>query len=81
MLGYWGAEEETSRRFQGEWFLTGDTMSMAADGALTHLGRANDMMNAGGVRVSPIEVEDVLNAHPAIVESAAAEVRVKADPR
>jgi acyl-coenzyme A synthetase/AMP-(fatty) acid ligase len=37
------------------------------------------MMNAGGLRVSPIEVEDALNAHPAIVESAAAEVRVKAD--
>jgi acyl-coenzyme A synthetase/AMP-(fatty) acid ligase len=79
MLGYWGAAEETSQRFQGEWFVTGDTMSMAEDGALTYLGRADDMMNAGGVRVSPIEVEDVLNAHPAIVESAATEVRVKAD--
>lgn len=79
MLGYWGAAKETSQRFQGEWFVTGDTMSMAEDGALTYLGRADDMMNAGGVRVSPIEVEDVLNAHPAIVESAAAEVRVKAD--
>jgi len=79
MLGYWGAAEETSQRFQGEWFVTGDTMSMAEDGALTYLGRADDMMNAGGVRVSPIEVEDVLNAHPAIVESAAAEVRVKVD--
>ena len=76
---HWGAVEETSQRFQGEWFVTGDTMSMAEDGALTYLGRADDMMNAGGVRVSPIEVEDVLNAHPAIVESAAAEVRVKAD--
>jgi acyl-coenzyme A synthetase/AMP-(fatty) acid ligase len=79
MLGYWRAEEETRQRFQGEWFLTGVTMSMAEDGALTYLGRADDMMNAGGVRVSPIEVEDVLNTHPAIVESAAAEVRVKAD--
>jgi acyl-coenzyme A synthetase/AMP-(fatty) acid ligase len=37
------------------------------------------MMNAGGVRVSPIEVEAALNAHPAILESAAAEVTVKAD--
>jgi acyl-coenzyme A synthetase/AMP-(fatty) acid ligase len=37
------------------------------------------MMNAGGVRVSPLEVEAVLNAHPAILESAAAEVTVKAD--
>jgi len=79
MLGYWGAEAETSQRFQGEWFLTGDTASMAEDGALTYLGRADDMMNAGGVRVSPIEVEAALNAHPAILESAAAEMTVKAD--
>jgi acyl-coenzyme A synthetase/AMP-(fatty) acid ligase len=79
LLGYWGAEAETSQRFRGEWFLTGDTVSMAADGALTYLGRGDDMMNAGGVRVSPIEVEAALNAHPAILESAAAEVTVKAD--
>ena len=37
------------------------------------------MMNAGGIRVSPIEVENVLNAHPRITESAAVEVSVKAD--
>jgi acyl-coenzyme A synthetase/AMP-(fatty) acid ligase len=79
MLGYWNAEEETRQRHQGEWFLTGDIVSMAEDGALTYLGRADDMMNAGGVRVSPIEVESVLNAYPAILESAAAEVRIKAD--
>jgi len=79
MLGYWGAEAETSQRFQGEWFLTGDMVSMGQDGALTYHGRADDMMNAGGVRVSPIEVEAALNAHPAILESAAAEVTVKAD--
>jgi len=52
---------------------------MAADGALTYLGRADDMMNAGGVRVSPIEVEAALNDHPAILESAATEVTVKTD--
>jgi acyl-coenzyme A synthetase/AMP-(fatty) acid ligase len=79
MLGYWGAEEETRQRFQGEWFLTGDHVSMAADGALTYLGRHDDMMNAGGVRVSPLEVESALNAHPAVLECAAAEVTVKAD--
>jgi len=79
MLGYWDAPEETTQRFQGEWFLTGDLVSMARDGALTYLGRADDMMNAGGIRVSPLEVENALNAHPAIVESAATEVTVKAD--
>lgn len=79
MLGYWGAEAETAERFTGEWFLTGDLVSMAEDGALTYLGRADDMMNAGGVRVSPIEVETALNAHPAILQCAAVEVRVKAN--
>jgi len=79
MLGYWGAEDETRQRYQGEWFLTGDMVSMGQDGSLTYLGRADDMMNAGGVRVSPIEVEAALNDHPAILESAAAEVTVKAD--
>ena len=79
MLGYWNAPEETAARFQGEWFLTGDMMSMAEDNALTYLGRDDDMMNAGGIRVSPIEVENALNAHPAIAESAATEVSVKPD--
>ena len=79
MLRYWNAPDETASRFQGDWFLTGDTAQMADEGALTYLGRGDDMMNAGGVRVSPIEVETVLNAHPRIAECAAAEVRVKAD--
>lgn len=79
MLGYWDAEAETRARFRDGWFLTGDTVSMAKDGAITYLGRSDDMMNAGGVRVSPIEVESALNAHPDIEECAAAEVTVKAD--
>ena len=79
MLFYWNAEAETETRFDGERFLTGDLVSMAPDGALTYLGRADDMMNAGGIRVSPLEIENVLNAHPAIAESAAVEVLVKAD--
>ena len=79
MLGYWQAPQETRARFSGTWFLTGDSVSMAADGAITYLGRADDMMNAGGFRVSPLEVESVLNAHPDVQESAVAEVRLKAD--
>ncbi len=79
MLGYWNAEDETRARERGEWFLTGDTVSMAPDGALSYLGRGDDMMNAGGVRVSPIEVESALSHHGAIRECAAAEVRVRAD--
>ncbi|WP_300513139.1 class I adenylate-forming enzyme family protein [Aliiroseovarius sp.] len=79
MLGYHGAAEETAAKFNGEWFLTGDTVSMAADGVITYLGRGDDMMNAGGFRVSPIEVEAAMTAHPGVHEAACAEVSVKAD--
>ena len=76
-LGYLGAEAETADRFQGDWFLTGDIAAMAGDGAVTYLGRDDDMMNAGGVRVSPLEVEAVLNTHPDIHETAVCAVEVK----
>lgn len=79
MLGYWNAPEDTARRFHGEWFLTGDMVSMAEDGAITYLGRGDDMMNAGGFRVSPVEVEAALTQHPQIHEVAATEVTIKAD--
>jgi acyl-coenzyme A synthetase/AMP-(fatty) acid ligase len=78
-LGYIAAEEETNARFQGEWFLTGDTVRMAEDGAITYLGRDDDMMNAGGYRVSPLEVEQAIGAHPKVRDCAAVEARVKAD--
>ncbi|MEV8468475.1 class I adenylate-forming enzyme family protein [Fluviibacterium sp. DFM31] len=79
MLGYLGAEGDTRARFtaDGAWFLTGDQGSMAADHAITYLGRADDMMNAGGYRVSPIEVETALRAHPGLTEVAAVEVPLK----
>lgn len=79
MLGYLNAAAETAERFHGEWFLTGDMVEMAPDGAITYLGRADDMLNAGGVRVSPLEIERALMEHPAIHEVAATEVSVKAD--
>ena len=81
MLGYFGAEDETAARMRGDWFLTGDQGVMAADGQIAYLGRADDMMNAGGYRVSPLEVEAALLAHPAIREVGVTEVEVKDDTR
>lgn len=78
-LGYYGAEADTAARFAGDWFLTGDMVRMADEGALTYLGRSDDMMNAGGYRVSPVEVEEAMRRHPGIEDCAAAEVAVRAD--
>ena len=66
---------------QGEWFLTGDQATMDQDGQLTYLGRNDDMMNAGGYRVSPIEVEQALSGVPGLTALAATDVEVKADTR
>ena len=77
MLGYLGSEEETAARFRGDWFVTGDKGRMDAEFQVFYLGRADDMMNAGGYRVSPIEVEAALLAHPGIDEAGVTDVDIK----
>ena len=79
MLGYVGHGEETQQRFSGDWFLTGDTGVMESDSHIRFLGRSDDMMNAGGFRVSPIEVENTLLQHPNITEAGVVDVTVKQD--
>ena len=79
MLGYFGQADETASRYAGDYFMTGDQVSMAEDGAITYLGRDDDMMNAGGFRVSPLEVESAMIRHSAITECAAVELTVKAN--
>ncbi|MFK7938170.1 MAG: class I adenylate-forming enzyme family protein [Roseovarius sp.] len=81
MLEYLGTPDETSAKYQGEWFLTGDQGEMDAEGHITYLGRADDMMNAGGYRVSPMEVEAVMNAYPGLTQCAVTDIEVKADAR
>jgi 4-hydroxybenzoate-CoA ligase len=50
---------------------------MDRDGAVAHLGRADELMNAGGFRVSPAEVEAALVEHPDIAEAAVVEREVR----
>ncbi len=76
MLGYWRRPDETEAAFRGEWFLTGDRARMDEDGALHYLGRADDVMNAGGFRVNPAEVEAALQHHPGVAEAAAVDLNV-----
>ncbi|MGL4236340.1 class I adenylate-forming enzyme family protein [Tabrizicola sp.] len=61
---------------EGLWFRTGDAATMAEDGAVTHLGRKDDLVNAGGFRVSPAEVEAAFHDIPYLTACAATEVEV-----
>ena len=81
MLGYLGAEAETAARYRGGWFVTGDGAVMARDGALSYLGRDDDQINAGGYRVSPIEVEAAIASHPGVHEAACVELAVSDSAR
>jgi acyl-coenzyme A synthetase/AMP-(fatty) acid ligase len=74
MLGYLDAPDQTAARFVGDWFLTGDQVAQAPDGAISYLGRHDDLMNPGGYRVSPLEVETVLARFAAVQEVAVTEV-------
>lgn len=53
MLGYLGEDDE--HKYQGEWFLTGDLGQMYPDGSVRYMGRDDDVMTAGGYRVSPLK--------------------------
>jgi benzoate-CoA ligase family protein len=68
--GYWCRTETTRAVFQGEWLKTGDTYVRNEDGTYTCLGRSNDMLKAGGIWVSPAEVEERLLEHPDVAEVA-----------
>ncbi|MDI2130050.1 benzoate-CoA ligase family protein [Yinghuangia seranimata] len=68
--GYWARTDTTRAVFQGEWLATGDIYSRDADGYYRCLGRGNDMIKAGGIWVSPAEVEARLLTHPSVAQVA-----------
>ncbi|MEV4085122.1 AMP-binding protein, partial [Nonomuraea fuscirosea] len=68
--GYWCRTATTRQVFQGEWLRTGDTYVREQDGSYRCLGRSNDMIKAGGIWVSPMEVEDRLLRHESVGECA-----------
>ena len=71
MLGYWRGEGATpDLPLTGEWFVTGDRAAMKGDGRIAYRGRQDDLVNAGGYRVAPEEVEAVLLDHSAVAEVA-----------
>ena len=77
MIGYWRRPAEEAEVFRGDWFFGGDAGVMDEDGYVAHLGRRNELMNAGGFRVSPAEVEQELEKHPSVSDAAVAEVPIR----
>ena len=69
--GYWRRPDATSEsRTADGWFITGDVGRLDGDGRLRLEGRATDMIISGGLNVYPVEIEQILDAHPAVAESA-----------
>ncbi|MBK8209770.1 MAG: acyl-CoA synthetase [Rhodospirillales bacterium] len=74
MLGYWRRPEEEALVYRGEWFCGGDMAHMDDDGYVWFHGRHDDILNPGGYRLSPLEIEGVLAQHPMVQEVAVGEL-------
>jgi fatty-acyl-CoA synthase len=70
MPGYWGLPEETAASFTDGWFRSGDAARVDEDGYVFIVDRIKDMIISGGENIYPAEIEDLLLAHPDIVECA-----------
>ena len=68
--GYWSRFDASQAAFRGDWLKTGDVYTRSEDGYYTFLGRNSDMIKAGGIWVSPAEVEAALIEHPDVLEVA-----------
>ena len=71
MPGYLNAPELNRTRFVNGWFKTGDIGSLDEDGFLTLHGRKDELINSGGDKISPAEIDDALMRHPAVADAAA----------
>ena len=72
MKGYWEAKEETAEALTSDgWFKTGDYVEISDDGYISIVDRKKDMILVSGFNVFPNEIEDWVNRHPDVLESAA----------
>ena len=69
--GYFAMPEATAQAFAGLWFHSGDLGRLDADGNLYFIGRKKDSIRRRGENISAFEVEEGVNAHAAVLESAA----------
>lgn len=69
--GYHNNPEANAAGFTNGWFRTGDRGVLDPEGYLTLIGRIKELINRGGEKISPLEVDAALLAHPAVAEAAA----------
>jgi acyl-CoA synthetase (AMP-forming)/AMP-acid ligase II len=69
--GYENNPEANAKAFVNGWFRTGDRGKLDEDGYLQLTGRLKELINRGGEKISPLEVDDVLLRHPAVAEALA----------
>jgi len=67
--GYEGNPEATAAAFRDGWFRTGDLGWIGHGGYLHLVGRLKELINRGGEKIAPLEVDSVLEAHPAVAEA------------
>jgi len=79
MLGYQRKDGSLDLPLAGDWFLTGDLVDRQPDGSFRYHGRRDDLITAGGFRVSPLEIEAVFQHAPGVHDCAALALTPKAD--
>jgi len=67
--GYENRPEANAEAFRDGWFRTGDLGALDAEGYLTISGRLKEIINRGGEKISPREVDDILCDHPAVLQA------------
>ncbi|WP_151795973.1 AMP-binding protein [Acinetobacter soli] len=70
MMWFSGYEESRKSPFVEQYYLTGDTAEIHADGSMSFVGRSDDVITTSGYRVGPFDVESALLEHDAVIEAA-----------
>ena len=69
MVGYWKDDAATRAKFDGPWLRSGDLACRGQDGLLRITGRVDELINRGGEKIAPLEVESAISAHPDVMDA------------
>ena len=74
MLGYLDNPELTDASFDGDYFRTGDLARITAGGYVELVGRSKDIISRGGIKIAPLEIDNLLGEHPGVAAALCAGV-------